>query len=75
MHFIGTSLGILALIVSVISTDFWWLIAGLVAGYACAWFGHFYFEKNRPATFRFPVYSFIGDWVMYKDLLTGRLKF
>ena len=75
MHFIGTSLAILAIIVCAISTEPWWLVAGFVAAYFCAWFGHFYFEKNRPATFRFPVYSLMGDWVMYKDLLTGKLKF
>jgi hypothetical protein len=37
--------------------------------------GHFFFEHNRPATFSYPLYSFIGDWVMFKDLLTGKIKF
>ena len=55
--------------------NFWWLLAGLAAGYAFAWVGHFFFEKNRPATFTHPLYSFIGDWVMWKDMLTGRIRF
>ena len=40
-----------------------------------AWIGHFFFEKNRPATFRHPFYSFAGDWVMFKDILTGKIPF
>ncbi|RYZ71101.1 MAG: DUF962 domain-containing protein [Lysobacteraceae bacterium] len=43
-------------------------------GYGFAWVGHFFFEKNRPATFRHPLYSFAGDWVMFKDILLGRIK-
>jgi hypothetical protein len=39
-----------------------------------AWVGHFFFEKNRPATFTHPLYSFMGDWVMWKDMLTGRIR-
>jgi hypothetical protein len=53
----------------------WWLLGALLCGYVFAWVGHFFFEKNRPATFKHPFYSFIGDWVMYKDILIGRIKF
>ena len=53
----------------------WWLLAMPVAGYGFAWVGHFIFEKNRPATFQYPLYSFLGDWVMLKDMLTGRIRF
>ena len=42
-------------------------------GYSFAWVGHFIFEKNRPATFQYPLYSFLGDWVMLKDILIGRI--
>jgi hypothetical protein len=55
--------------------NFWWLLAGLAAGYLLAWVGHFVFEKNRPATFSQPVFSFFGDWVMWKDMLTGKIRF
>jgi hypothetical protein len=46
-----------------------------VLGYGFAWVGHFAFEKNRPATFRYPLYSFMGDWVMFKDMLIGKIRF
>jgi hypothetical protein len=43
--------------------------------HAFAWVGHFFFENNRPATFTHPLYSFVGDWVMWKDMLSGRIRF
>jgi hypothetical protein len=75
LHFCGTSIA-LALLVFAITTSTWWLIAvAVVQGYAWAWVGHFGFEKNKPASFKQPIFSFIGDWVMWFQLLTGRLKF
>jgi hypothetical protein len=47
---------------------------GVLAGYGCAWIGHFVFEKNRPASFKQPVYSFISDWKMFIDILRGRVS-
>ena len=52
-----------------------WLLYALLCGYGFAWVGHFVFEKNRPATFKYPFYSLAGDWVMYKDMLTGKIRF
>lgn len=75
LHFVGTTLGLAAILQFLSTLDFRWLLAGLVAGYAFAWIGHFFFEKNRPATFSHPLYSFMGDWVMWKELLTGRIRF
>jgi len=75
MHFFGSTLVLLALIEAVVSGDAWWLLAMPLAGYGFAWIGHFFFEKNRPATFSHPLYSLIGDWVMYRDMLTGRVSF
>ncbi|WP_223487817.1 Mpo1-like protein [Pseudomonas sp. A-RE-19] len=75
LHFVGTSLVIfiLALIVGI---GAWWMLLALpMAGYAFAWTGHFFFEKNRPATFRHPVYSLLGDFVMYRDMILGRVPF
>ena len=75
LHFIG-SCGVLALLVlALVDRNAWWLLAALVSGYAFAWVGHFFFEKNRPATFKYPFYSFVGDWVMYKDIWTGKIPF
>ena len=74
LHFAGTSIAAVLLIIAV-ATQRWWLIAAaLVQGYAFAWVGHFFFEKNRPATFRHPLYSFMGDWVMFVDILRGRVR-
>ena len=74
LHYIGSSL-VLALLGYVLATGSWMLLWLLpVVGYGFAWVGHFVFEKNRPATFQYPLYSFIGDWVMLKDFLTGRLS-
>jgi hypothetical protein len=75
LHFIGTSLGVAAILHSLSTLDFWWLLAGVIAGYGCAWVGHFFFERNRPATFTYPLYSFMGDWVMWRDMLTGKIRF
>lgn len=75
LHFIG-SCGVLVLAgLSIGRGNPWWLLAALVCGYGFAWVGHFFFEENRPATFRHPVYSFLGDWVMFRDILTGRIRF
>ena len=65
---------LLAVLHAFSTLNFWWLLAGLVAGYAFAWVGHYFFEKNRPATFTHPLYSFMGDWVMWKDMLTGKIR-
>ena len=75
LHFAGSSLGVACLVMFVGSGRWGWLAAGVVAGYAFAWVGHFVFEKNRPATFKHPFYSFAGDWVMFRDMLTGRIRF
>ncbi|HXN15543.1 MAG TPA: DUF962 domain-containing protein [Usitatibacter sp.] len=75
LHFAGTTL-VVALIATALATSTWWPLALVpVAGYGFAWWGHFAFEKNRPATFKHPWYSLLGDWVMYWQLLTGRITF
>ncbi|WP_328187797.1 Mpo1-like protein [Marinobacter sp. OP 3.4] len=75
LHFVG-SLLVLAVLASVLLTGaWWWLLAIPVIGYGFAWVGHFFFEKNRPATFKHPLYSLMGDWVMFRDILIGRIPF
>ena len=75
LHFVGTSLVIGCVVAAIVSRNAWWLPAALLCGYGFAWVGHFFFEHNRPATFSYPLYSFAGDWVMYRDMLTGRIPF
>jgi len=75
LHFVGSSLGVVCLILLVTTLNWWWLPVGLLCGYAFAWIGHFGFEKNRPASFKQPLYSFMGDWVMYFQIWTGKIKF
>jgi hypothetical protein len=74
LHFAGTTVALISLIAAIVTGNGWWLLAALLAGYSFAWVGHFYFEKNRPATFKHPFYSFIGDWVMYADIWRGRVS-
>ena len=51
------------------------LAIAVVQGYAFAWVGHFFFERNRPATFKYPVFSLMGDWRMWWEILIGRRPF
>jgi hypothetical protein len=74
LHVIGTTLAIVLAGVALVTQE-WMLLWGVpVAGYAFAWAGHFFFEKNSPATFRHPLYSLRGDFTMLRDVLTGRLR-
>ena|SRR5690554_820892 len=74
LHFCGT-LGVLSIAACALFgvINAWWLLALPVCGYGFAWLGHFVFEKNRPATFQHPFYSLAGDFVMFKDMLIGRI--
>ncbi|HEU4664819.1 MAG TPA: DUF962 domain-containing protein [Dokdonella sp.] len=74
MHFAGSTLVLLVVGIAVGTGDARWLWLAPLLGYGFAWIGHFAFEKNRPATFRHPLYSLAGDWVMYADILRGRVK-
>lgn len=75
LHVIGSTLVILVIIAAVVSQawSMLWLLP--VIGYGFAWVGHFFFEKNKPATFKYPFYSLAGDWVMYWQVLSGKIKF
>ena len=75
LHFVGTGLVITLLVWATVSGQpaLLWLLP--VIGYGFAWVGHFFFEKNRPATYKHPVYSLIGDFAMFRDILTGRIPF
>jgi len=74
LHFVGSSLTLLCLAALAATSNPWWLLAGLLCGYGFAWIGHFGFEKNKPASFKRPLYSFMGDWVMYRDMWVQGFK-
>lgn len=73
LHFVGSTLALLCLATAIVMAAPGFILLGLVFGYGFAWIGHFGFEKNKPASFKRPLYSFMGDWVMYKDIWTGRI--
>ena len=75
LHFSGTLLVMVLLVLSALFQMPWLLVMLPVVGYGFAWVGHFVFEKNRPATFRHPFYSLMGDFVMFKEMLTGKITF
>ena len=75
IHVVGTFLVISAFVAFVATRNAWWLLAMPLLGYGFAWVGHFFFEKNRPATFQHPFYSLLGDFVMYRDMLRGKVAF
>ena len=70
----GTGLVIFIAIYILLTFDLPMLILLPIFGYGFAWIGHFVFEKNRPATFQHPLYSLRGDFVMFKDVLIGKIK-
>ena len=75
LHFVGSLLVIAILTFSLVTGNFLWLLALPVVGYGFAWLGHFGFEKNKPATFTYPLYSLQGDWVMFFQMLIGKIRF
>jgi hypothetical protein len=74
MHFVGTTLVLLLATGALVLRSGWPLLGLPLAGYGFAWFGHFFFEKNRPATFTHPVYSLVCDFRMYWDVWRGQLS-
>lgn len=74
LHFIGTGL-VLASFVAGLVTMRWYFFAALpFLGYGFAWVGHFFVEKNKPATFTYPLWSLGSDFVMFWHILTGQIQ-
>ncbi len=73
LHFAGTTIGLLFLARAVASGRPVFVLWGLVAAYGLAWMGHFFIERNRPATFQYPIWSFLGDMKMYGLMWRGRM--
>lgn len=75
LHFIGTALVVLSFITAILFHDFRFFVAIPFLGYGFAWVGHFFFEKNKPATFKYPAYSLASDFILFWDLLSGKQSF
>ena len=74
LHYAGSMLALTLLGYSIATSQYTLLFFLPVVGYGFAWIGHFVFEKNKPATFKYPLYSFLGDWVMLKDFFLGHFR-
>lgn len=75
LHFIGTMLVCIFLLVALLWSNYRMLIYTPFLGYGFAWLGHFFFEKNRPATFKYPLWSLASDFKLFYEILTGNQKF
>ncbi|PJZ68495.1 hypothetical protein CH373_09375 [Leptospira perolatii] len=73
LHFVGTSIALAWILSAVAFLNPWYLLGALFSGYLFAWTGHFFVEKNRPATFTYPFKSFVSDWIMFFYILTGQI--
>ncbi len=73
MHFVGSSLSLVNITFAVITLTPWYLLSALLAGYGFAWVSHFFIEKNKPASFKYPLWSFLADWKMWAFIVTGRI--
>lgn len=75
LHFFGCLAVIIIILYSLLAQVWLALILVPLFGYGFAWIGHFFIEKNKPATFNYPVYSLLADWKMFSDIIRGRIKF
>ena len=75
LHFIGSTGVLVFLALAVFTLNPWWLLAMPLCGYGFAWVGHFFFEKNKPATFQYPLWSLASDFILFWRLLTGQERF
>jgi hypothetical protein len=75
LHFIGSALAILCFLTGIFFHSYYFLIAIPFLGYGFAWVGHFFFEKNKPATFQYPIYSLVSDFILFWEILNGKQSF
>lgn len=73
LHVVGTGLVILALVAG-LAVNAWFFLAAPLIGYGFAWVGHFAFEKNRPATFQYPLFSLMGDFRLFFETISGKRR-
>ncbi|HEY3638431.1 MAG TPA: DUF962 domain-containing protein, partial [Rhizomicrobium sp.] len=73
LHYLGTGLATAAMLATILLQRWWLAPVALLAGYGPAWIAHFFVEKNRPATFKYPLWSLVSDYRMAFIWATGRL--
>jgi hypothetical protein len=73
LHFIGTTAAMGCVAAGVLTRRRWLILVALLAGYGPAWFGHFFIEKNKPATFKYPLWSLRADFVMWWKMVKGEM--
>lgn len=74
LHFIGTALLLCVSFYAIFTAQWLFLIAVPLVGYGFAWTGHFFFEHNKPATFKYPLFSLMSDFIMFWHILTGQIN-
>jgi hypothetical protein len=74
LHITGSTAAVACAVAAIALRSPWLVLLGVALGYAFAWIGHFFVERNRPASFRYPLWSFIADWKMWAYAVTGRLE-
>ena len=74
LHFIGTTLFLFVSFYAIFTAQWVFLIAVPLLGYGFAWIGHFFFEHNKPATFKYPLFSLMSDFIMFWHILTGQIN-
>ena len=74
LHVIGTTIVLALVLTSIIHLNPYWLLFTPITGYGFAWVGHFFFEKNRPAPFKYPLWWLQSDCKMYFEILSGKIS-
>ena len=74
-HFAGTSLFLGWIALSTVYAEPIYILYGVINAYGFAWISHFFIEKNKPATFQYPLWSLMSDFKLYYELITGKEKF
>ena len=74
LHFIGTTFSLYFLVLMFINFELIYLVYSLISGYGFAWLAHFFIEKNKPATFTYPFFSLLSDYIMFWEILRGKHK-
>lgn len=74
LHFIGTSAAMACVAGALLTRRRWLLLVAPIVGYGPAWIGHFFIEKNTPATFKYPLWSLQADFVMWSKMIRGQMQ-